>query len=329
MVSKTNIGGLENQSPGSIQSPSDPNGSLAPRGGKSDNDKVEDGGNTAAAGGQSRQQMKKQLNLLKDSPATEPAPEERRTSPKSWTPGRNLNRAEVATAGPTTVAAVQELRQAGPRVLASSSKRTQADNSIHSTPDGDGVYVLAVMTITLGCVAAVLGVGYCVHSPNCPSSPYSTSSTPTFQSAKLAFRSPTDHQPTVHNRSVSEGREDGKGGRDSAVGPKDQRFQRPTSLAGIKGPHSINRMESLIDLEPDEEEEEDDMIYECPGLAPPGEMVVTNPFFLSDGFQDLEEDNFPPCPINVNNNIKHGNINSNNNNFNANKQAFINSEITH
>ena len=74
MVSKTNIGGLENQSPGSIQSPSDPNGSLAPRGGKSDNDKVEDGGNTAAAGGQSRQQMKKQLNLLKDSPATEPAP---------------------------------------------------------------------------------------------------------------------------------------------------------------------------------------------------------------------------------------------------------------
>ena len=45
--------------------------------------------------------------------------------------------------------------------------------------------------------------------------------------------------------------------------------------------------------------------------------------------KDLEEDNFPPCPINVNNNIKHGNINSNNNNFNANKQAFINSEITH
>ena len=44
-------------------------------------------------------------------------------------------------------------------------------------------------------------------------------------------------------------------------------------------------MESLIDLEPEEEEEEDDMIYECPGLAPPGEMVVTNPFFLSDGFQ--------------------------------------------
>jgi hypothetical protein len=28
------------------------------------------------------------------------------------------------------------------------------------------------------------------------------------------------------------------------------------------------------------EEEEGDLVYECPGLAPHGEMVVTNPFFL-------------------------------------------------
>ena len=50
------------------------------------------------------------------------------------------------------------------------------------------------------------------------------------------------------------------------------------------------RTESLIDVEGTEdayaeddrleEDENDDTIYECPGLAPPGEMVVTNPFFL-------------------------------------------------
>jgi hypothetical protein len=71
-------------------------------------------------------------------------------------------------------------------------------------------------------------------------------------------------------------------------------------------------MESLIDIDDDEEDEDDDTIYECPGLAPPGEMVVTNPFFLS---RDLEQlaDTAPlhllPCPVNNNNNMKHGNIN--------------------
>ena len=92
MAIKSTIGGLENQSPGSIQSPTDQNGSLAPRGGESDSEslrgvkdqspvqvggednQVEEVGNTAAAGGQSRHQMKDQLNLLKDSPVTEPAP---------------------------------------------------------------------------------------------------------------------------------------------------------------------------------------------------------------------------------------------------------------
>ena len=37
------------------------------------------------------------------------------------------------------------------------------------------------------------------------------------------------------------------------------------------------RQESLIDIE-GPEEDEDDLIYECPGLAPHGEMEVTNPF---------------------------------------------------
>lgn len=65
-------------------------------------------------------------------------------------------------------------------------------------------------------------------------------------------------------------------------------------------------MESLIDIDGDED---DDTIYECPGLAPPGEMEVTNPFFMAGGFQEFQDD-FPPCPVNINNNMKHGNINS-------------------
>ena len=34
---------------------------------------------------------------------------------------------------------------------------------------------------------------------------------------------------------------------------------------------------SDVNIQP--EEEDDDLIYECPGLAPHGEMEVTNPFF--------------------------------------------------
>jgi Neural proliferation differentiation control-1 protein (NPDC1) len=75
---------------------------------------------------------------------------------------------------------------------------------------------------------------------------------------------------------------------------------------------SLGRMESLIDI--DDEEEDDNTIYECPGLAPPGEMVVTNPFFLSRELDQLANSSPPhllPCPVNNNNNIKHGNININ------------------
>ena len=36
----------------------------------------------------------------------------------------------------------------------------------------------------------------------------------------------------------------------------------------------------MINIEP--EDDDDDLIYECPGLAPHGEMEVTNPFFLGN-----------------------------------------------
>ena len=75
------------------------------------------------------------------------------------------------------------------------------------------------------------------------------------------------------------------------------------------------RQESLIDI--DGPEEDEDFIYECPGLAPHGEMEVTNPFFLQKDF-NMNMDHLPgagdkgvevePCPINTDNTIRHGNI---------------------
>ena len=52
--------------------------------------------------------------------------------------------------------------------------------------------MMTVMGVTLLCVGAVLGVGYCIHSPHCPPAPRSGDASPTFQSTKLAFRSPTE-----------------------------------------------------------------------------------------------------------------------------------------
>ena len=44
----------------------------------------------------------------------------------------------------------------------------------------------------------------------------------------------------------------------------------------------VPKLDSLINI--DQEEDDDDLIYECPGLAPHGEMEVTNPFFLGKDF---------------------------------------------
>ena len=69
----------------------------------------------------------------------------------------------------------------------------------------------------------------------------------------------------------------------------------------------------MIDVESNEDniDEDDDTIYECPGLAPPGEMVVTNPFFLDKELCNISADNTrAPIPVNISMNMKHGNINS-------------------
>ena len=77
------------------------------------------------------------------------------------------------------------------------------------------------------------------------------------------------------------------------------------------------RQESLIDID-GPEEEDDDTIYECPGLAPHGEMEVTNPFFLQrefsvnqnqHGAKDTEKPLTQlPCPVNASNSIRHNSI---------------------
>ena len=56
-------------------------------------------------------------------------------------------------------------------------------------------------------------------------------------------------------------------------------------------------MESLIsfDCPVVDSDCESELIFECPGLAPTGEMVVTNPFFMQEveGVGDTT-----PCPVN-------------------------------
>jgi len=188
--------------------------------------------------------------------------------------------------------------------------------AIHDTPT-DGLFLVLVLGLTLGCVVVVIGAGWLMNSPApCPLTPGSRgSSSPTFTSAKLAFRSPTE-EPSRTEQTFNSGKrmgpgdwkEERGGGVDGWREERGRTPNRPTTLnTQPSKKKSAPRLESLIDLDYGED---DETIYECPGLAPPGEMVVTNPFFLSGGFQDHEEDpHLAPCPVNVNNNINHGNIN--------------------
>lgn len=56
----------------------------------------------------------------------------------------------------------------------------------------------------------------------------------------------------------------------------------------------------------EDEEDSDDTVYECPGLAAPGEMVVSNPFFLQGGDMPHLEGNSDPKPISQGSIFHHG-----------------------
>jgi len=174
----------------------------------------------------------------------------------------------------------------------------------------------------------VVGVGYCVHHPTChrSTSPFSDAS-PSFHSAQLAFSSsPEDKtgQGLGHKagKARSEGPAETHSWQDTRSSPASRAHKFRSGAGGGQesGGHvrhqGVQRMESLIDIGP-EEDDEDDMIYECPGLAPHGEMEVTNPFFLSKGLDldlegvDVGKMTVSPCPVNINNNMRHGNIHRN------------------
>ena len=69
-------------------------------------------------------------------------------------------------------------------------------------------------------------------------------------------------------------------------------------------------MESLIDFGGEtgaESDGESDLIFECPGLAPTGEMVVTNPFFMHQVEEEGKEDMLRPVNS-ESSSIRHANI---------------------
>jgi len=202
---------------------------------------------------------------------------------------------------------------------------------IHDLPEGDGLFLVVVLCVAVCCILGVVGVGYCVHHPTCPrpSSPFSDSS-PSFHSAQLAFSSSPEVLTGDSQGKVQPGQASRCPGQADARSGGASRAHKFRSGAGGLGQVGgagagmiqkrsvpIQRMESLIDIDGPEEDDEDDMIYECPGLAPHGEMEVTNPFFLSKELDmDLERmggfnTDLLPCPVNNNNNMRHGNIHRN------------------
>ena len=56
----------------------------------------------------------------------------------------------------------------------------------------------------------------------------------------------------------------------------------------------------------DEDDDSDDTVYECPGLAAPGEMVVSNPFFLQGGLVETAGNPAEPKPISAGSIFHHG-----------------------
>lgn len=188
------------------------------------------------------------------------------------------------------------------------TKRSE-ENSIHSMPNSPWILATA-LALALVCILAVLGLGCHLHGPrSCPpagsKSPFSDLS-PTFQSAKLAFsKTPPEERPAASEEGASNGFI-----HNGTTGSRAHKFAEWEGRNRPAG--SVAVTEHLVDVAGEVEEEDNDMVYECPGLAPHGEMVVTNPFFMSQELSvEREKVTKAPCPVNVNNNMRHGSINRN------------------
>jgi len=217
-----------------------------------------------------------------------------------------------------------------PKTLGLTSDSHLNRGKLKDLNQNDGTFVVGVVGVALVCIVAVVGVGLILHRPACPrsSSPLSDCS-PTFHSAKLAFSSRSPDDKISNSKQLSRNDAGNMKRKSSNEEPEKSfsrafKFRENTDNNNHQGQmynyKGTPRQESLIDI--DGPEEDDDFIYECPGLAPHGEMEVTNPFFLQKDFNmnmdhtaEAEEKSVlsvaggeaQPCPINTDT-IRHGNI---------------------
>jgi len=187
-------------------------------------------------------------------------------------------------------------------------KRAEQGEDSQDFPQEDGTFVIDVVGMTVCTIAGVVGLGCFIHKPTCPRppSPFSDCS-PSFQSAKLAFSSSPDEKiNNTHRNNLKSGNK----GSDKKSNSRSEKFLTGLDQDSLRSAGSP-RQESLIKIDPDEED--DDLIYECPGLAPHGEMEVTNPFFLGKDFnmnvgEGEAGEKAGHSLINTNNIIRHGTL---------------------
>merc|ERR1712110_307708 len=179
---------------------------------------------------------------------------------------------EDETSNNQTTQATEGLIPETPKTLSLTSDSHQKRGTLEDLNQDDGTFVVAVVGVALCCIIAVVGVGFVLHRPvSCPgiSSPLSDSSrSPTFHSAKLAFsaRSPDDKISNSKQLSKTDTEEPEKSSSRAFKFRENTDNNNQGHMYNYKG---TLRQESLIDI--DGPEEDEDFIYECPGLAPHGE----------------------------------------------------------
>jgi len=219
-------------------------------------------------------------------------------------------------------------RIGGPNSLGLTSDSHVKRGVLPQLSNDDGMFVLVVLGVALCCILGVVGVGFLLHRPsyNRSSTPFSDCS-PSFLSAKLTFSNSPEEKTTQYpsskdikstSKSSTESKKSSSRSHKFKETPENNNYNYQGQMYNYKG---TIRQESLIDIG-GPEEDDDDLIYECPGLAPHGEMEVTNPFFLQRDLNMNTENKIEdfksqvkatsveqaPCPINSNNSIRHGSI---------------------